>query len=262
MTQTLIHPTAAVSPKARLLGRVEIGPYAVIEGPCEVGDGVRIGPHAVILPYVRLGEEVRVGAHAVLGGEPQDLSFKGQESWLEVGAHTVLREGVTLHRSTREDRPTRIGTGCYLMAYSHVAHDCQIDDGVILTNNVMLAGHVSVGKGAVIGGGAAVHQFVRIGAGAMLGGMAGARKDILPFTLATEVPAIHYRLNTVGLRRRGVNGERYKALERAFRALRAGNPLPEDLPETPEVLELRAFLASPSKRGIARFIQHDADWEG
>lgn len=261
MSQTLIHPTAVVSPKARLHGRVEIGPYAVIEGPCEIGDGVRIGPHAVILPYVRLGEGVQVGAHAVLGGEPQDLSFKGQETWLEVGERTVLREGVTLHRSTREDRPTRVGVGCYLMAYSHVAHDCHIGDGAILTNNVMLAGHVSVGRGAVIGGGAAVHQFVRIGAGAMLGGMAGASKDILPFTLATQVPAIHYRLNTVGLRRSGVGGERYRALERAFRALRAREPLPEDLPETPEVRELRSFLASPSKRGIARFALHETNWE-
>jgi len=262
MTQTRIHPMAVVSAKAELGQGVEIGAYTVIEGPSVIGDGARVGPHAVVLPYVRLGAGVQVGAHAVLGGEPQDLTFKGQETWLEVGPETILREGVTLHRATLEDRPTRVGAGCYLMAYSHVAHDCQLADGVILTNNVMLAGHVSVGKGAIIGGGAAVHQFVRIGAGAMLGGMAGARKDILPYSLATDFPAVHYRLNTVGLRRSGVSGERYKALERAFRALRAGDPLPPDLPETPELLELRAFLKGPSKRGIARFVQHEAEWEG
>jgi UDP-N-acetylglucosamine acyltransferase len=246
-----IHPTAWVDPEAHLAEGVRVGPYAYIEAPVELGEGVVIGPHAVILRYVRLGPGVQVGAHAVLGGEPQDLSFQDQETWLEVGPGTVIREGVTLHRATRAERPTRIGARCYLMAYAHVAHDCQLGDGVILTNNVMLAGHVEVGSGAVLGGGAAVHQFVRIGAGAMLGGMSGANQDILPYSLAHGVPARHYRLNTVGLRRKGIQGERYQALEQAFRALRAGR-IPEG--ETEEVLLLRAFINAPSRRGIARFL--------
>jgi UDP-N-acetylglucosamine acyltransferase len=246
-----IHPTAVVSPKAELAPGVMVGPYAVIEGPCFLDVGVELGPHAVIHPYVRLGMGVKVGGHAVLGGLPQDLGFKGQETWLEVGSNTIIREGATLHRSTREDRPTRAGSNCYIMCYVHLAHDVQIGDEVILTNNVMLAGHVLVGSRAIIGGGAAAHQFARIGEGAMVGGMAGVGKDILPFSTAARTPARHFRLNTLGLRRRGIAGERYKALELAFRALREGQPLPPATTEETRVL--KAFLEAPSKRGIALF---------
>ncbi|PZA06693.1 MULTISPECIES: acyl-ACP--UDP-N-acetylglucosamine O-acyltransferase [unclassified Meiothermus] len=252
MVEAKIHPTAIVSPRAQLGLGVEIGPYCVVEGPCVLGGGVVLEPHVVIRPYVRLGEGVRVASYAVLGGEPQDLGFKGQETWLEVGERTVIREGVSLHRSTREDRPTRIGAGCYLMAHSHVAHDCQVGDGVVLTNAVNLAGHVEVGERAVLGGMTGVHQFVRIGAYAMVGGASKVSQDILPFTLADGRPARHYRLNTVGLRRNGIGGERYRALEQAFRALREGN-FPDGLPQTEEILRLCAFVEAPSKRGIAAF---------
>jgi UDP-N-acetylglucosamine acyltransferase len=252
-----IHPTAVVSPKAELAPGVRIGPYAVIEGPCFLDVGVELGPHTVIHPYVRLGMGVKVSAHAVLGGVPQDLSFKGQETWLEVGPNTTIREGATLHRSTREDQPTRVGSSAYLMAYAHVAHDNQIGQEVILTNNVMLAGHVQIGSRAIVGGGAAVHQFVRIGEGAMVGGMAGVGKDILPFSVATRTPVRHFRLNSVGLRRRGIGGERYKALELAFRALREGQPLPPACTE--ESIILKAFLEAPSKRGIAPFVRGEEE---
>ncbi|HEU4742215.1 MAG TPA: acyl-ACP--UDP-N-acetylglucosamine O-acyltransferase [Meiothermus sp.] len=260
MTNLQIHPTAIVSPLAQIGPEVEIGPYCVVEGPSVLEAGVILGAHVVIQPYVRLGAGVRVSSHAVLGGEPQDLSFKGQETWLEVGERTVIREGVTLHRSTREDRPTRIGADCYLMAYSHVAHDCQVEDGVILTNAVNLAGHVEVGERAVLGGMTGVHQFVRIGAYAMVGGASKVSKDLLPFALADGRPARHYRLNTIGLRRNGIGGERYKALEQAFRALREGHS-PDGLPHTEEISRLRAFLQAPSKRGIAAFVHLEAKWE-
>ncbi|MER3481069.1 MAG: acyl-[acyl-carrier-protein]--UDP-N-acetylglucosamine O-acyltransferase [Meiothermus sp.] len=260
MTDLQIHPTAIVSPLAQLGPQVEIGPYCVVEGPCVLERGVVLGAHVVVRPYVRLGAGVRVWSHAVLGGEPQDLSFRGQETWLEVGERTVIREGVTLHRSTREDGPTRIGAGCYLMAHSHVAHDCRLGDGVILTNAVHLAGHVEVGERAVLGGMTGVHQFVRIGAYAMVGGASKVGKDILPFALADGRPARHYRLNTVGLRRGGIGGERYRALEGAFRALREGRG-PEGHPPTEEVLRLWAFLEAPSKRGIAAFVRPEDRWE-
>ncbi|RMH53770.1 MAG: acyl-ACP--UDP-N-acetylglucosamine O-acyltransferase [Deinococcus-Thermus bacterium] len=257
MSRTAIHPTAVISPQAQLAADVRVGPYAVVEGPCEIGPGVEIGPHAVVHPYVRLAAGVRVGPHAVLGGEPQDLGYKGQETWLEVGPNTVLREGVVLHRSTREDRPTRIGAGCYLMGYVHVGHDVWVGDGVILTQGVGLAGHVEVGDYAVIGGMAGVHQFTRIGARAMVGAMAKVTRDVLPFSLAEGSPALHYRLNTVGLRRAGITGERYRALERAFRALREGKPL-DDLPDTEEVRVFKAFLAAPSRRGLSGFVRGGA----
>lgn len=257
MSKISIHPTAVVSPKAELAPGVIIGPYAVIEGPSFIDVGVELGPHAVVHSYVRLGMGTKVSAHAVLGGMPQDLSFKGKQTWLEVGSNTTIREGATLHRATREDQPTRVGLNCYVMAYVHVAHDNQIGDEVILTNNVMLAGHVQIGSRAIIGGGAAVHQFVRIGEGAMVGGMAGVGKDIVPFSTATRIPARHFRLNTLGLRRRGINGERYKALEAAFRALREGEPLPPATTE--ETTVLRVFLEAPSKRGIAPFMRGEEE---
>jgi UDP-N-acetylglucosamine acyltransferase len=250
-----------VSPKALLASDVKIGPYAVIEGPCEIGPGVQIGAHAVIHAFVRLGAGVKVGPHVVLGGEPQDLSFKGQETGLEVGANTLLREGVTLHRSTREDRPTRVGLDCYLMGYSHVGHDAQVGNGVILTQSVAVAGHVEIGDYVVVGGMAGMHQFVRIGARAMIGGLAKVTRDVLPFTLADGQPALHYRLNTVGLRRAGITDQRYKALEQAFRAVREGRSL-EGLPETEEVHTLKAFLAGPSKRSLSGFVRGEASFDG
>lgn len=261
MSRVAIHPTAVVSPKALLASDVKIGPYAVIEGPCEIGPGVQIGAHAVIHAFVRLGAGVKVGPHAVLGGEPQDLSFKGQETWLEVGANTLLREGVTLHRSTREDRPTRVGFDCYLMGYSHVGHDAQVGNGVILTQSVAVAGHVEIGDYVVAGGMAGMHQFVRIGSRAMIGGLAKVTRDVLPFTLADGQPALHYRLNTVGLRRAGITDQRYKALEQAFRAVREGRLL-EGLPETEEIHTLKAFLAGPSKRSLSGFVRGEASFDG
>jgi len=261
VSRMTIHPTAVVSPGAHLASDVKVGPYAVIEGPCEIGPGVELGAHTVIHPFVRLLAGVKVGPHAVLGGEPQDLSFRGQETWLVVGENTVLREGVILHRSTREEQPTRIGSSCYLMGHVHVGHDAQVGNGVILTQGVAVAGHVEIGDYAVIGGLAGIHQFVRIGTRAMIGGLSKTTRDVLPFTLAEGSPALHYRLNTVGLRRAGITGERYRALEQAFRAVREGRSL-EGLPDTEEVQTLKAFLAAPSRRHLSGFVRGEPSFEG
>ncbi len=246
-----IHPTASVDSGARLAAGVRIGAYAVIEAPVEIGAGSVIGPHVVIHPYVRLGRDNRVHAHAVLGDLPQDVAFEGGETWLEIGDRNLLREHVTAHRASSPERVTRIGSDCFLMAGAHVGHDCQVGDRVVLTNNALLGGRVEVGERANLGGGVAVHQFCRIGALAMVGGYAGVNKDVLPFSLAFGNTAQHFRLNTVGLRRAGVTGDRYRALERAFRALRTGDRKLSEVPETPEIALLRDWLAAPSKRGIA-----------
>ncbi len=246
------HATASIAASARLGEGVRIGPYAVIEDHVEIGNAAVIGAHAVVHSFVRLGRKTRIHPHAVLGGVPQDVSFKGNETWVEIGDETIIREYVTIHRATRPERPTNIGSNCYLMAYTHVAHDCQIGDRVTLTNCVTLAGHVQVGEWAMLGGLVPVHQFVRIGAYAMVGGNTGLRKDVLPFSLVAGEPARHYRLNIVGLRRAGITGERYHVLEAAFRALRAGRSLNE-LPETQEIALLRKWLAAPSKRGLTGF---------
>jgi UDP-N-acetylglucosamine acyltransferase len=246
-----IHETAVVDPEARLGEGVRIGPYAVIGGDVEIGGGTSIGPHVVIHPHVRLGSENSVHAHAVLGDLPQDVAFTGAETRLEIGDRNRIRENVTVHRASQPDRLTRIGSDCFLMAGSHVAHDCRVGDRVTLTNNVLLAGVVTVGDGANLGGAAVIHQFCRIGELAMVGGFGGVGQDVLPFAMVHGIPACHYRINTIGLRRAGIRGERYGALESAFRALRAGDRELGTAPDTPEVRHLRAWLAAPSKRGIA-----------
>ncbi len=245
-----IHETAVVDPGAVLDAGVRVGPHAVIGDDVRIGAGTTIGPHAVILPHVRLGEENSVHAHAVLGDLPQDVAFTGAKTRLEIGDRNMIRENVTVHRASQADRVTRIGSDCFLMAGSHVAHDCQVGDRVILTNNVLLAGVVTVGEGANLGGAAVIHQFCRVGPLAMVGGFGGVGQDVLPYAMVHGIPACHFRLNTIGLRRAGVKGERYGALETAFRALRAGDKSLGDAPDTPEVSYLREWLAAPSKRGI------------
>ncbi|MDX2005126.1 MAG: acyl-ACP--UDP-N-acetylglucosamine O-acyltransferase [Meiothermus sp.] len=258
MSRSAIHPTAVVSPKARVAPDVKIGPYAVIEPDCEIESGCEIGPHAVIHAHVKLAAGVKVGAHAVLGGEPQDLGFKGGPTGLEIGANTRIREGVTMHRASTEERPTRVGSDCYFMAYTHIAHDCQVGNGVILTQSAIVAGHCEIGDGVILGGLAGVHQFVRIGPKAMIGGLSKVTRDVLPYALVNGSPALHYRLNAVGLRRAGLSGEPYKALEAAFRAARAGEAVVGD---TPEVQVFRAFLEAPSKRRISGFVRGEVEFE-
>ncbi len=234
MTDYQRHPTAIIASGAELADDIDVGPYAVIEDQVSIGAGTVIGPHAVIHSHARIGARNRIHAHAVIADTPQDHAYAGEETWVEIGDDNIIREGVTVHRSTDVDIPTRVGSKCFLMAFSHVAHGCRVSDGVILTNNVMLAGYVEVGAGAIIGGGTAVHQFCRIGASTIVAGVAGVLKDILPYTMAWGAPALHYRLNSVGLKRAGVNGPRYRVLEQAFRALRAGSK--PDLGEaTPEL---------------------------
>lgn len=254
MTSSTIHPTALVADGAEIAEGVSVGPFAVIEDRVSVGAGTVIGAHAVIHSHARIGARNRIHAHAVIADTPQDYAFSGEETWVEIGDDNIIREGVTIHRSTEADTPTRVGSKCFLMAYAHVAHGCDVADGVILTNNVMLAGYVAVGPGAIIGGGTAVHQFCRVGAATMVAGVAGVLKDILPFTMAQGAPALHYRLNSVGLKRAGVNGPRYRALEKAFRALRDGAK-PDLTQATPELELLRKWLAAESKRGLAGFVR-------
>ena len=259
-----IHPTAIISQNAELAEGVTVGPYAVIEDQVTIGAGTFVGPGAVIHSHVRIGRENQIHAHAVIGDLPQDLTFNGEQTSVEIGDGNVIREGVTIHRSTEMDRPTRIGNGCYLMAYSHAAHGVRVGDGVILTNNVLLAGHVEVGEKAVLGANAGVHQFTRVGAFSMVAAYVAIRKDVLPFSLIGGQPLRHYRLNTVGLRRNGITGQRYRALEMALRCLRGGSRDLGSVPRTPEVRLLEEWLGAKSRRGIYGFVgeadEAQRDW--
>ncbi|MEI6353176.1 MAG: acyl-ACP--UDP-N-acetylglucosamine O-acyltransferase [Methylococcus sp.] len=245
----MIHPTALISSDVDLGQGVEVGPFAVIEGPGRIGDESIIEGHAVLKPYVYLGQRNRVHSTAVLGGLPQDLSFHpAMVTRLEIGDDNIFREGVTISRATREGEATRIGSGNYFMNHSHLGHDGVMGDHNILASGATLGGHTEVGDRVFFGGGAMVHQFCRIGSYAILQGLAGINKDVMPFALVGGRPGKHYRLNLIGLRRAGIEGDRLKAVSAAFRRLRARQDL-EGLPDTEELKYLRAFLASSSRRG-------------
>lgn len=251
-----VHPAAIVSPEAHLGNGVVVGPFAVVEARTAIGDGCEIRAHAVVKSGTTLGPGNRVHEGAVLGGEPQDLSFGGAETALVLGERNVIREGVTLHRSTKKGGATLVGSGCFLMAYVHVAHDCRVSDRAILANNVMLAGHVEIGERAFLGGGSGVHQFCRIGRLAMIGGNAKVVQDCLPFVISDGHPARARGLNVVGLRRAGVGAESLRALKEAYRLLlRSGHGRDEALAGMAElgdalVDEMVAFVRA-SMRGIA-----------
>lgn len=247
-----IHPTAVVSSKAEIDADVKIGPYSVVEDHAVIGSGTEIGPHCVLHSYVKLGKNNQLHAQVVIGGLPQDLSFHNEETWVEMGDENIIRENCTVHRSTNSKQATTLGSKCYLMSYSHVAHDCQLGDEVILTAYVGLSGHIEIGDKANLGGHVGTHQFIRIGKMSMVAGYTPVRKDVMPFCLLGGDPVRHMRLNTIGLRRSGIKGERYKKLEQAFRNLRDGGAI-EDQQSSQEIDYLREWMGAPSKRGIYGF---------
>ncbi len=251
---TLIHPSAYIAPDANLGSNVSVGPFAVIEGGAVVGANCQIGAHAVVHGGVRMGEGNLLHPHAVLGGLPQDLGFKPEtESWLDIGDNNVFREGFTAHRATVVGGSTQIGSGCYFMNNSHVAHDCLVGDKTIFANNVAIGGHVEIGANVFMGGAVVVHQFCRVGAYSIVQGTTGINMDVIPFTLIGGRPAKHYRLNIVGLKRAGIVGNDYKILSAAFRLLRSKKNL-EDLQLTKELQYLKEWLAADSKRGVHGFV--------
>lgn len=254
MNEPLIHPTAIVADGASIDSSVRIGPGAVIEADVHVGAGTTIGPYAILRRFTRIGSNNRIDAHAVIGGDPQHTAYDGSETWVTIGDNNVLREYVTVHRAFEPGAETRIGSNCFLMVGVHVGHDCVVGNNVTLTNGVLLGGHVEVGNNVVMGGVSGAHQFTRIGKFCMVGAHAVLRKDALPFALIGGEPVRHYRLNSIGLKRNGITGERYRALEAAFRALRAGSRSLEDVPDTEEVRFLRDWLAVKSKYGRYGFV--------
>lgn len=256
----MIHPTAYIAPDAELGTDVKVGPFAVIEGPSRIGEGCVIEAHAVIKPFVRMGCKNHVHAHAVLGGLPQDLGFDPKtETFLNIGDGNVFREGVTLSRATQAGSATRVGNNNYFMNNTHAGHDCVLGDHNILASGATLGGHVDVGDRVFFGGGVMVHQFCRIGSYAILQGLAGINKDALPFAMVGGRPGKHYRLNLVGMRRAGIDGERLKAVSAAFRRLKKKETL-DGLPDTPELTYLRAWLSGQTRRGgILGFIEAGGD---
>lgn len=255
-----LHPTAVVYPGAQLGEGVRVGPYAVVRGTAQVGDHSEIASFAIVDEHTSLGAHTRVFSHACVGGEPQDLKFSGEISYLEAGDHNVFREFVTINRGTTGGGGiTRIGSSNLFMAYVHVAHDCQIGSHTIFGNLATLAGHVIVEDWAIINAFAAVQQFCRIGAHAYMAGYSGATKDVPPFAVVQGNHAHVHGLNSKGLARRGFDAETLRQLKRAFRLLfrehlnttQALAAIEEEELAAPEVAHLIEFIRA-SERGIVK----------
>ncbi len=256
---TTVDPRAVVGRKAQLGEGVTVGPYAVIEDDVIVGDGCKIASSAYIADGARIGKGCVIHHGAVVSNVPQDLKYAGEETTLEIGDNTVVREFVTLHKGTIETGKTVVGSNCLLMANVHVAHDCRVGDNCIFANLVALAGHVTVDDWVIIGGGTPVHQFTHIGAHAMVGGAYRVTKDIPPFVLAGREPMKYEGVNVIGLRRRGFTSGQIATIENAYRVLYSSGmmygdavrKIENDFPPSTEITTILDFLKN-SSRGIIR----------
>ena len=256
-----IHPTAIVTPGARLAEDVEIGPYCVIGEHVSLGPGVNLKSHVVIDGRTTIGARTRIFPFASIGFETQDLKYKGEPSSLEIGHDNTIREHVTINPGTEGGgMVTRIGNHCLLMVGAHVAHDCQIGDHVILVNNATLGGHVVIEDHAILGGLSAVHQFVRIGRHAMIGGMSGVERDVIPYGVVIGDRARLTGVNIIGMQRRGFSRDDIQGLRTAYQFLfSTEGTLTDRVNEAAErfgaigpVADIIAFIRADSSRAICQ----------
>ncbi len=257
-----IHPTAIVSKKAKLSDDIQVGPYTIIGNNVSIGKGVKIGSFCVIEGNTTIGKNCQIFTGAVIGSQPQDLKYKGEKSFLEIGDNNIIREYCTFNPGTGEGGKTISGNGNLFMAYSHIAHDCIVGDNCVIANNGTLAGYVTIEDKAVIGGLVAIHQFVRVGKLSIIGGCSKVVQDIPPYSTCDGHPARVYGLNLVGLRRNGVSRETIELLERVFKLLfnsgltraHALERIAKEIPLSDEISYLIDFVKN-SKRGISRSCQ-------
>ena len=215
-----IHPSAIVHRGARLGKGVTVGPFAMVGEHVEIGDGTQIGPYSIVEGHTRIGRENRIGAYTTLGGPPQDKSYAGEPTRLEIGDRNVIREYCSFNTGTMKDAQlTSVGDDNWIMSYVHIAHDCRIGSKTVLANNTQLAGHCHIGDWAILGGFTGVHQFVRIGAHVMIGGGSMLRQDVPPYITVAGSPPKALGLNAEGLRRRGFGPPQLAALQEAYRTL-------------------------------------------
>lgn len=248
----LIHPTAIIDNAAHVAATARVGAYTVIGPDVEIGDDCEIMQHVVIHGPTRIGARNRIFPHAAIGIEPQDITYKGEPTRLEIGDDNLIREFATINRGTvKGGGTTRIGNHTYLMAYSHVGHDCQVGDHAMLVNSATLAGHVIVEEYATIGAFSAVHQFCRVGAHAYIGGGTMATQDVLPFSKTSSAREnAAYGVNSIGLKRRGFSDERIAALQRAYRLLLASK-----LNTSQAIEKMKAEEISEDVEQLIRFIE-------
>jgi UDP-N-acetylglucosamine acyltransferase len=251
----MIHPTAVIHPDAKLAENVTIHPFVVIEADVVVGAGTELKAGTLLHLGTRVGADCKLGPYVVIGGTPMDTRFKGEESFAIIEDKVELREFVTVHRATGEGAETRVGESSLIMCSAHISHNVSIGRECTLTTNVQLGGHCQLGNYVVMGSSSMMHQYCRIGDYAMFGGGSGTNQDILPFSMARGNIAQHYRLNKVGLERRGITGERYKLLEKAIRAFRRREwGVLEELALLSEDVQMMLEFKNTSKRGLCSFV--------
>ena len=251
-----IHPTAVIDSQAEIHAEVEVGPYVVIQGPVKIGRGTRIMAHAVVTGWTEIGEDNEVHPGAVLGDAPQDMAYRGEETYLRIGNQNSFREHVQIHRGTTAGSATVIGDRNYLMGSAHVAHNCRLGNEIVLANGVLLGGYVEIGDRAFISGNCAIHQFVRIGELSLMRGLTATSRDVPPYSIIDWQHRLR-GVNSVGLRRAGFDEQRIREIKGAYRILfRKGRNLALAIREleannhlAPDVIALLEFIKS-SKRGV------------
>ncbi len=257
-----IHPTAIISDSAFIGENVKIGPYSVIEDGAHICNGCELLAHVHVCAGVKLGENCRLYMNAVIGADPQDIGFKRElKTSVEVGSGSVIREGVTIHRATKDGTNTTVGSNCFLMANAHIAHDCHVGNSVIMANGSLLGGHVTIGDRVFFSGNAAAHQFVRIGRIAMIGGLSRVGMDVPPFMLL-ELDNTIRGVNIVGIKRAGFSHEQIEGIKESYRLLyhsdlgfrEAYEKIEKEI-ATPEAIEIVEFCRS-TKRGVCRHYSH------
>jgi UDP-N-acetylglucosamine acyltransferase len=254
-----IHPSAVVHEGAQLGADVEVGPFSVIGPQVRLGDRTRIMPHVFLDGHTTLGAECTVFPFASVGSQTQDLKYRGGTTYVEIGDRTTLREYVTVHSGTADGETTRVGGGCLIMAYCHVAHGSRVGNRVIMANAASLSGDVLVEDDAVIGGMTGIHQFTRIGRMAMVGGMSRITQDVPPFMLVEGNPAAAHGINSIKMQRANMPAETQATLKKAFRILyrdglstrQALERIRAELPSLPELQQLLTFIEA-SERGILK----------
>lgn len=255
----MIHPSAVVAAGAVLADDVEVGPFSFIDDHVEIGAGTVVGPHVVIKGPTKIGQHNKIHQFAAIGDAPQDLKYNGEETWLLIGDHNTIREYATINRGTVDGGSyTRIGNHNLLMAYTHVAHDCQLGDNIVFSNGASLAGHVEVGDNVILSGFSLVHQFCKIGEHAFAGMGSSINKDVTPYTLVSGNYATARSINKEGLRRRGFDDASITALHQAYKALLRGAKadlsdarVVELAQKHPEVASFVEFIRN-SSRGVVR----------
>lgn len=251
-----IHVTAVIDSRAEIHGEVEIGPYVVIDGPVKIGRGTRVMAHAFLTGWTEIGEDNQIHSGVALGDAPQDKAYQGEESYLRIGSRNIFREYVQIHRGTAPGSATVIGNDNFLMAGSHVGHNCRLGDGIVIANGALLGGYVEVGDHAFISGNCVVHQFVRVGKFSLMRGLSGTSRDVPPYSIVDWQHTVR-GVNVVGLKRAGFDERIIRELKEAFRVLfRKGRNLSLAVKEieangklSPELTALVEFVKA-SKRGV------------